>query len=311
MFMHLLLVSTVVVSWLGPRVLNRLDLRRWDPLPLITCWLAGMAGIVFALLTCTVFQVVPHHVEVDGLDEATEHCPSEHDGEPPLLEALSGVVGALLLIGVGTRAIVLAVEAVRLHRRTRREYLTVLALAGRIDPGRPRTIWLSHDRPLAFSLADRPGTVVVTEGLAKRLAPDALAAAIAHERAHLAARHHLIIAVADVLRASLPFLSLFRQAPTTLRDLVEVAADQTAVRSHGRAALYAALDCATANDRPLAGLGVSGDAMALRMTRLREAAPTATRLRRTISCVTAGVLAGTAPFVLATCLALVVRTASC
>ncbi|MGW4592714.1 hypothetical protein ACWEKJ_35815 [Amycolatopsis thermoflava] len=56
---------------------------------------------------------------------------------------------------------------------------------------------------------------------------------LVHERAHLAGRHHQLVALADALRTALPFLPLFRDAPGALRELVELAADVAATRRCG------------------------------------------------------------------------------
>jgi hypothetical protein len=51
-----------------------------------------------------------------------------------------------------------------------------------------------------------------------------------HERAHPTGRHHLVLSLANALRAVLSCIPLFRQAPAALRELVELAATSPPIR---------------------------------------------------------------------------------
>nr|WP_248782549.1 M48 family metalloprotease [Lentzea albidocapillata] len=93
----------------------------------------------------------------------------------------------------------------------------MLRLAGRREPGAHPTVWLDHDRPLAFSLPGKPGLVVATEGLRRHLTPEEVDAVLDHERAHLNGRHHLLVAAADAVAAALPILPLFKRAASSIR----------------------------------------------------------------------------------------------
>ena len=64
---------------------------------------------------------------------------------------------------------------------------------------------MDHPRPMAYCLAGRQPTVVLTTGTLSVLDPGQLAAVLAHERAHLASRHHLLMTVARVGRLVFPF----------------------------------------------------------------------------------------------------------
>jgi Zn-dependent protease with chaperone function len=48
---------------------------------------------------------------------------------------------------------------------------------------------------------------------------------LAHERAHLADRHHLILAMARIIGQVLPFLPLMRDADAQVARLVKLHAD--------------------------------------------------------------------------------------
>jgi Zn-dependent protease with chaperone function len=82
---------------------------------------------------------------------------------------------------------------------------------------------------------------VLSSGALAVLDPDQLAAVLAHERAHLAGRHHLLISLTRALLASFPAVPLFTQGPGELARLAEMCADDVAARHAGRGTLVAAL----------------------------------------------------------------------
>jgi Zn-dependent protease with chaperone function len=64
---------------------------------------------------------------------------------------------------------------------------------------------------------------------------------LAHERAHLAGRHHLLIALTRGLAASFPAVPLFTRGPDEVARLAEMCADDAAARRSGRRTLLTAL----------------------------------------------------------------------
>ncbi len=82
---------------------------------------------------------------------------------------------------------------------------------------------------------------MLTSGALAVLDPAQLTAVLAHERAHLAGRHHLLIALIRALAASFPAVPLFTQGHAEVARLAEMRADDAAARRSGRPALVAAL----------------------------------------------------------------------
>jgi Zn-dependent protease with chaperone function len=307
-----LLLGAGAAGWLIPRRLRRVDLRRRDPLLLIVSWLLSMAGVVLAAATGVLLLLLPGHGGVGSLVAVVHHCWSAaRHGSPPEVEALGGLVGVLVLLAVAIRLTVVGIGIRRRRAQATREHLALLRVAARVDGGSPVTLWLPHDSPMAFSLAGRPGVVVATDGLTRRLAPDGVAAVIAHERAHLRGRHHLLVALVDALSAVLPFMPLFRQAPAAIRELTELAADVTAVRTCGAAAVCAALQNVARHSAPGAALAMAASAIDIRLDRLRNPAASPGRLRRATTCGAAGVLAVVVPFLTAAGLLFAAATAAC
>ncbi|MGV9263792.1 M56 family metallopeptidase [Kitasatospora sp. NPDC003701] len=117
----------------------------------------------------------------------------------------------------GVAGVVLAVQAVLLVGRWR-EHRALLARAwGSTGDGVADgdVLVVPGADAEAFALPafrGRPGRVVVTAGMVRALGPAERQVLLAHERAHLAGRHHLLSAVTDLAAAVHPALRGLREA---------------------------------------------------------------------------------------------------
>ncbi len=307
-----LLAGAFAVGWFVPHLLERVDLRRRDPVMVIVAWLASMAGALLAAGVGVVLLLLPDHGPGATLLAAVHHCWSAvGHGSPPRVEEAAGFLGMAVLAVLAVRLAVVSVRGMRRRAARRRENLGVLRLAARSAAGRSDVLWLAHERPLAFSMAGRPGVVVATDGLSEHLDRAAVAAVLAHERAHLTGRHHLLVAVADAAHDAMPFVPLFRRASPALRALVELAADVAAVRQCGAAAVHTALAEVTRHGTPRTSLAMAQDAVDLRLARLRHGPRPATTLGRVFSCGLAGAAATVAPFAAGIALLLATAILTC
>ncbi|RSM87605.1 M56 family peptidase [Kibdelosporangium aridum] len=299
-----LLFGVVVVGWGLPRLLNRADLWRHDPLPVMVGLLVAMAGLVIAAVAGVALLLVPGHGVVPPLLGVLHHCWSAlRHGSPPRVEELVGLLGAVVLLGITLRVVIVGPGARWRRARTRRKHLS--------EAGSPSTWWLAHDRPLAFSLAGRPGVIVATDGLAEHLDPAAVGAVLAHERAHLRGRHHFLVGLVESLATALPFIPLFRLAPRMMRQLVELAADVAAVREYGAPAVRTALLTVSGHGSPGVALAMGRDSVAIRLQRLRDGGMPTGRLRRAVSCGVAGAGGVLVPFLAGAVMLLVLAVLTC
>jgi Zn-dependent protease with chaperone function len=134
--------------------------------------------------------------------------------------------------------------------------LTVPVTVARGTGRRPAAVVLDDPRPAAYCVAGRPAAIVVTSGALKVLDPPQLGAVLAHERAHLAHRHHALATLTQALAAAFPGVPLFSRGAAEVARLAEMAADDTASRTSGRPALVAALlAIATGTVIPTRGIG--------------------------------------------------------
>jgi len=119
---------------------------------------------------------------------------------------------------------------------------TGITAAGVTGAGRrARTVVLDDPRPAAYCVAGHPAAIVVTSGALAALDSAQLAAVLAHERAHLAGRHHALLLLTRGLTAAFPGVPLFTAGAAEVARLAEMAADDTAARAHGRPVVIAAL----------------------------------------------------------------------
>ncbi|MFJ9458008.1 M48 family metalloprotease [Kitasatospora sp. NPDC101447] len=164
---------------------------------------------------------------------------------------------------------------------------TVAAL---LRPAEPPLSVLDDERADAFALPGRlrrpgrpgePGRIVVTSGMLRALNGPERSALLAHERAHLAARHHVFLAVAEHAAHVHPALRALR-APLGYhleRWADEVAAarvgDRTVTaRAVGRAALAASRS--PWPDRPRAAAAAHSGPVPRRVAALLQPRPAAT-----------------------------------
>ncbi|KOV82462.1 M56 family metallopeptidase [Nocardia sp. NRRL S-836] len=300
-----LLLGSAAMGWLAPRVLRRIG----DPVVALVAWTSSVVAVMTTSTTAVVLLVLPEHGL--GVLESLHHCwDSVGHGTTPEIEVVSGLTGGALLAALLVRLAFVGARGARRRARARAEHLSVLRLAGRREPGPHPTVWLDHDRPLAFSLAGRPGVVVATEGLHRHLTPDEVGAVLAHERAHLDGRHHLLVAAADAVATALPVLPLFTRAASTIRELVEMSADLTAARAHGCDTVRTALMRVSSHGAPDSALAMGRDVLDARLDRLRRRR-VPNRTHRVVSGGIAGVTAIALPVVTAAVTVVAVMLLTC
>jgi len=152
-----------------------------------------------------------------------------------------------------------------------------------LDPNRwatvaNKTVWprfevgtesvLEVAQPLAYCLPGVRGRVVVSEGTLDSLAEAEVAAILSHERAHLRARHDLVLEAFTAAHAAFPRFVRSASALDAVQLLAELLADDAAVRVAGRAPLARALVTCASGRRPLGALAAGGTHTLLRVRRL-------------------------------------------
>jgi hypothetical protein len=237
-----------------PRRLPRLGIAAWQVLTVTFVASMLLAGLLIAI------PCLPDGVNLDGAAELRDHYSSARGF------VIGGTAAAASLAAI-CRLLWASASAMATARRRRARHDETLALVGRPGPV-PGMVILDDDRPLVYCLPGR-GRVVVTSGALGRLDRAELQAVLAHERAHLSARHHLVIMLARVLPDALPGISFLAIAADQISRLAEMAADDSAARHH-RLPLARALLALATSPVPSPALGAAPTAGAQRIRRLLD-----------------------------------------
>lgn len=146
---------------------------------------------------------------------------------PQALRPLSGVDVPVSIAG----GVVLGVLVVLLARTTVRYARWARRLSRELDEhGREGIVVLPGEDALAFAVPGRGGRIAVSTGMLAALNPRERSALLAHERAHLASRHHLFL-IALTLSSTLN--PLLRPLCSAAGFALERWADEAAARRVG------------------------------------------------------------------------------
>ena len=248
----------LLLAWPVPALLLRVRRLRHTPAAALLLWqsvalaaVLSALGAGLSLVTLFLRRGAPWRAE-----------------DTPVGYAVAGVALAVTVLVLGRLLLSahrVGSELRALRRRHRRQ---VDLVARRQDHGRRGLHVLEHPVPVAWCLPGvRERRIVVTAGLVEALPPAQVAAVVAHERAHLLARHDLVLEAFTVLQRAFPRGVASRRAARETALLVEVLADRAAAGRHGRRALGEAL--VTVSSRaatggpvavPVGSLGAGGSA---------------------------------------------------
>lgn len=121
---------------------------------------------------------------------------------------LAGFVLAALISGRVLQCLVRSLLGAR-HARARHRDALCLAARASSDLG---AVLLDDRARLAYCVPGRQGQIVLTTGALEVLSADEVGAVLAHERAHLRGRHHLVIVLATGLARAFPHSPSFRSS---------------------------------------------------------------------------------------------------
>jgi len=250
-------------SW--PQRAPRAAIVLWQSIALAAVLSAFSAGIAIA---SRLFVPGP-----DGRPTATVTSEIEALGWP-LWGALVVVFALTLVIGARlTYAVVQVAIATRRRRSHHRMMVDLLDMSHESNPPQVCTKAsglriLDVKQPLAYCLPGVRSRVVVSEGTLKSLSDSEIDAILTHERAHLRARHDLVLEMFTAVHAAFPRFVRSGNALDAVRLLVEMLADDAAVRAAGPTPLARALVACAAGRTPSGALAAGGPTTLLRVRRL-------------------------------------------
>jgi hypothetical protein len=215
------------------------------------------------------------------------------DGSWPVMilaTRLACLAAGLALLTLLCWVLLAALAAALQARRRQRELLTLLAHG---DPKVPGAHVIDHPSAAAYCLPGLRSRIVVSVGTLELLGRRELAAVLAHERAHLRERHDLVLLPFTALRRAFPHSATCTDALRSVALLIEMLADDRALRGRPARELVSALvrfGTAGTCPAPDGALAAGEGEVAARVTRLLKPVqplPTATVLA---ICLSAAVL---------------------
>ncbi|MFE0207096.1 M48 family metalloprotease [Streptomyces sp. NPDC058985] len=253
-----LLLIPLVLPWALPPLARRAveSVRSEVALWTVTC---ATAALAVGVMTCLGALVLPLALAVPPVGALADLVQPLAAGPEPVVLGISAFAAGAFTLAVARAVCKAFAEVSRL--RAARTYVADLPDAGGLCV-------LDDPRPDAFALpgglrgSDR---IVVTSGMLRALGPAEREALLAHERAHLAAKHHLFLSVSQLAGWCHPALATVAAHASFA---VERAADDAAARhcgdrsltaqAVGRAALAASRTAAASDNATLAPAAATG-----------------------------------------------------
>jgi hypothetical protein len=222
-----LVAVAVAIAAVAPRILTSAAWTIRRPRTALAAWCGAVVLGVVGFVAGVTVVVLDGHPATDPLGVGGSPAGGTH-----LVVAIAAVVAFVIAVRVRPGSEHEAVRAaIRTGSTAREVHGTRVAL-------------IEAEHALACAVPGRTGGVLLSTGLAGRLAEDELAAVVAHEAAHLRQRHDLVVAVAESIEHAVPWVPGARAMARSTRVLVELAADDDAVRRVGRDALSRAIQAA-------------------------------------------------------------------
>jgi len=167
--------------------------------------------------------------------------------------------------------VLVAVSAAAVQARRRQRALLTLLAHG--DPKVPGALVVDYPNAAAYCLPGLRSQIVVSVGTLELLGRGELAAVLAHERAHLRERHDLVLLPFTALRRAFPRSATCTDAHRAVALLVEMLADDRALRGRPTRELVSALvrfGTAGTCPAPAGALAAGEGEVAARVSRLLQ-----------------------------------------
>lgn len=255
-----------------PELLARASWPMRAPRAAVVLWQAIAVAAVLSAFSAGI--AIAARLLVPGLDgrpTATFTSEIRVLGWPLWLAYIAVFVLTLL---IGARLLIAVLQVAIGTRRRRAHHRMLVDLLGVSRDGALPSTGAGHLRildvsePLAYCLPGVRSRVVVSKGALNTLSDKEITAILRHERAHLRARHDLVLEMFIAVHAGFPRFVRSARALDAVRLLVEMLADDAAVRAAGPAPLARALVACAAGPTPSGALAAGGPSTVVRVQRL-------------------------------------------
>jgi len=300
-----LLAALAMGSVLGASALLQASWPRRSPAAAILLWQAlGLAGGLAAVGTLLSLGLPGDHI---GVARPLLHIGALLPGTafrfPVAFDMVSALPALLLAVRLTCLAaglalfsslcwVLIAASAAGLQARRRQR--TLLALLAHGDPKVPGALVVDYPTAAAYCLPGlRSRIVVLSVGTLELLGRGELAAVLAHERAHLRERHDLVLLPFTALRRALPRSVMCAEAHRAVALLIEMLADDRALRGRPARELVSALvrfGTAGSCPAPAGALAAGEGDMTARVVRLLQPVRPLPAAASAAVCLAAGLL---------------------
>ncbi|MFE2423043.1 M56 family metallopeptidase [Streptomyces hokutonensis] len=257
---------TVGVGFVAPRLLLRASWPYRAPGLAVAVWHTLMLSFSIGGALAAYHLAMPAEHLHAGLIGLLYSCGmhvgaggSDPDTADRLAVALPVTIGIALLLAF-------AFHVVR-ARRVRTRHREAVDLVGRHSARLCATV-LPYDIPAAYCLPGRRARIVISDTAVRRLTPEQLDAVLEHEQSHIAGRHHLALAAAEAFHSMFRLLPLARHAREQTAILLEMVADDRALRRHSGEALATAMYEMAAARTPKGAFAVGSHTVLIRLKRV-------------------------------------------
>ncbi|WP_327098363.1 M56 family metallopeptidase [Nocardia vinacea] len=186
----------------------------------------------------------------------------------PLWLAYVFVFALTLLVGA---RLMYAIVCVGVHTRRRRaRHRMLVDLLDQSGPQRRAADIrvLASTEPIAYCLPGLRQRVVLSEGTLTSLQDAEVTAIVSHERSHLRARHDLVLEAFTAVHEAFPRVVRSKAALGSVKLLIELLADDSAVKVTGPKPLARALVACAKSTAPQGALAAGGPTTLIRIQRL-------------------------------------------
>ncbi|WP_338899789.1 M56 family metallopeptidase [Streptomyces sp. TG1A-60] len=239
-----LLLLGALTAVVAPRLLARAAWADREPVVALWVWQCVVAAVLLccvvsmALSAAAAWTVVRVRVFAPAPEAVVEAYALDSAGSWAMATTVALACG-----GLWTGAMLVR-EVVRARRQQQRRHAELWLRAPLLPgekPGGDRLVVVEGERPDAWWLAGPAPRLVITTAALRRLEGRQVDAVVAHEQGHARARHHWLLRCSAALAGGFPRVPVFAAFREEMHRLVELAADDTAARRHGRLTVALAL----------------------------------------------------------------------
>ncbi|KIA60977.1 MULTISPECIES: M56 family metallopeptidase [Nocardia] len=252
----------------APALLSRATWTYRTPRAAVVLWQAIALAAVLSAFGSGL--AIAAELLVPGSDGRPTTSPTREIDALGLPLWLAYVFVFMLTLLVGAR-LIYAIVRVGVHTRRRRaRHRMLVDLLDQSGPHRRAADIrvLAATEPIAYCLPGLRQRVVISEGTLTNLDDAEITAIVSHERSHLRARHDLVLEAFTAVHEAFPRVVRSKAALGSVKLLIELLADDSAVKVTGPKPLARALVACSKSTAPQGALAAGGPTTLIRIQRL-------------------------------------------